>query len=148
MSNQNYFFWCCFPAFEIVTHFMLFNLVNMRFFWMPSLYQKWRGAALQGWPSWEVNEIANICHDLGLWEKHSVAQDDQRAQYYRFGITFPILGRQLTKFRFSSIYCHSASDTEYCDRYKDLTHGSCSPQGHLQISNVRQEITSSPKLWV
>lgn len=33
---------------------------------------KW--AALQGCPSWKVNEIAHICHDLGLpQEKHSVA---------------------------------------------------------------------------
>lgn len=104
MSNQNDFFWCCFPAFETVTHFMLFCLVNRCFFWMPSFYQKWRGVVLPGWHFREVNKIAHLCHDLrALREKCSAARDDQRAQYYRFGITFAIWGRELTKSNLSSI---------------------------------------------
>lgn len=45
---------------------------------------------------------------------------------------------------FQTATARSAPDTEYCGWYKDLTYGCWSPLGHLQTTNMQQEITSIP----
>lgn len=102
--------WYCFPSFEIVTCVMLLCLVDRCFQSGCPVYIRIEGSCLQGCLSCEGNETAHPCHDLNLLqEKRSVALQSSKmfrvAQDYRFGGTFPIFGRQLTKFNLSNIRC-------------------------------------------
>lgn len=126
-------------------NFMLFHLVNMCFFQTPCFYRNKgscsaRVSLLGG--KWDNSHVPN----LGIpGERCSVVQDDQRTQYYRFGITLPIWGRQSTESNLSNTYCLLCTRHEVLWKMQRYDIRFLQPHGHLQIPNMQQEITSIPR---
>lgn len=149
VSSQNDPFWYWLPSFEIMTHFMF----------SASLTPASSGCAvytgsertcsarlsLSG-SQWNSSHMLWFGSSSGkVFCSSSVLQEDREGTAVSFWYNLHHFWKIANKSQiFQTSTAYSAPDTEYCGRYTDPTNGSWSPQGHLQITNMQQEITSIP----